>query len=115
MEIDKENGLLFNYTKFSIKIKSVNFFGGIYDENGVHPDPPKVGDIKTLKSPTNEAELQHILRMLTYMGPFKPLLLEYTTKLCDLKKKKKKRTTNMHGRRSARRPSSKPRLLSAKN
>ena len=27
----------------------------MYNEKGVHPDPPKIEDIKTLESPANEA------------------------------------------------------------
>ena len=97
MEAAKENGLVFNSTKCNIKTKSIKFFGGIYDEKGVHPDPQKVEDIKALKSPTNEAELQHVLGMVTYMAPFIPRLSEHTANLRDLLKKGNEYTwTNSH-------------------
>ena len=42
----------------------------IYDENGVHPDPQKVKDIKKLDPPTNKAELQLFLGIMIYLSPF---------------------------------------------
>ena len=86
MEAAKKNGLVFNSTKCNIKTKSIKFFRGVYDENGVHPDPPKIEEIKALKSPANVAEL-HVLGMVTYMGPFMPHLSEHTANLRDLLKK----------------------------
>ena len=53
MEAAKKNDLVFNSTKCIIKTKSKKFFGGVYDENGVHRDPPQIEDIKSLKSPAN--------------------------------------------------------------
>ena len=36
----------------------------------MHLDPQKVEDIKTLEYPAKEAELQHLLRMVTYKAHF---------------------------------------------
>ena len=89
MEAAKENYLVFSSTKCNIKTKSIKFFGGVYDENGVHPDPPQIEYIKALKSPVNVAKLQHVLGMVTYMGLFMPHLhfSEHTANLRDLLKK----------------------------
>ena len=76
IEATKENGFIFNNTKFIVKTKSIKFFGGIYNKKGMRPNPPNVEDIKTLESPANEAELQHVLRMVTYMALFIPHLSE---------------------------------------
>ena len=38
----------------------VKFFGCLYDEAGVHPDPEKVGAVHTLPTPTNITELQRV-------------------------------------------------------
>ena len=44
--------------------------------------------MKAIKSPANVAELQHVLGMVTYMGPFIPHLSEHTAaNLRDLLKK----------------------------
>lgn len=55
-------------------------------KNGSYPDPPKVEDIKVLKSPTNEAELLHVLGMMAYMNLFIIRLSEHTVELGDLLK-----------------------------
>lgn len=86
MEDAKENGLAFNSTKCNIKTKFVKLSCALYDENGIHPDLQKVEDIKFTK-PTKEAELQHVLGMVTSMGPFIPWLSECTANLPDLLKK----------------------------
>lgn len=87
MKVAKDHGLIFNSKKCSIKTKSINFFGAVYDQDGVHPDPKKVEDIKSLQSPMNETELQHILGIMTYMSPFIPRLSEHTASMRDLLKK----------------------------
>ena len=48
---------------------------------------PKIEHIKALKSPASEAELQHVLEMVIYMGPFMPYLFEHTANLRNLLKK----------------------------
>ena len=42
MERAHENGLIFNPDKCSIKAGFVMFFGCLYDNNGLRPDPAKV-------------------------------------------------------------------------
>ena len=44
-QIAAENGFVFNSTKCKIKSKSISFFGMIYSENGVSPDPEKLKDL----------------------------------------------------------------------
>ena len=53
-----------------MKAQVVNFFGCLYDANGVHPDPGKVNAIHALPAPTNITELAVIFgaeRFQTYM------------------------------------------------
>ena len=52
MQIAAENGLTFNSTKCKIKSKSTYFFGMIYSENGVSPDPEKLKDLQNIPYPT---------------------------------------------------------------
>lgn len=70
MEAAKVNGLVFNSTKCNIMTKSIKFIGAIYDENRIHPGPQKAEDIKALNFLINEAELQHVVGIVTYIGTF---------------------------------------------
>ena len=45
-----------------MKAPAINFFGSLYDANGVHPDPEKVDAIHALMLPTNITELPRVLR-----------------------------------------------------
>ena len=65
----------------------VKFFGCLYDESGVHPDPEKVDAVHALPTPTNITELQEILSMVTYLSPFIPGLPTLTVPLHELLKK----------------------------
>ena len=55
MEVAQKYGLVFNPKK--VKVPVVKFFGCLYDESGVHPDPEKVDTIHYLPTPTNITEL----------------------------------------------------------
>lgn len=84
MEAAKENGLVFNWTKYNIKTKLMKFFGALNDENGIHPDPQKVENMNVLKSLTiNEL---HVLGMETYMIPFITRLSEHAANISDFLK-----------------------------
>ncbi|GAB1602684.1 hypothetical protein Ahia01_000548300 [Argonauta hians] len=87
MEVAQTEGLCFNSEKCAIDQKQINFFGAIYDKDGIKPDPSKVEAIKQLPSPTNVTELQKILGIITYLAPFIPHLSDLTAPLRDLLKK----------------------------
>ena len=87
MSVARQKGLVFNSPKCDIKQKSVKFFGSIFDENGAHPDPEKVADIRNMKTPSRTAELQSFLGLVTYMAPFIPKLSDLTAPLRSLLKK----------------------------
>ena len=76
-------GLVFNPQKTHVKAPAVNFFGCLYDADGVHLDPA----IHTLPAPTNVTELQEFLGMVMYLGPFIPGLSILTAPLHQLLKK----------------------------
>ena len=59
----------------------------VYDADGAHPDPKRVEDIKALPPPSDEAELQQFLGIVTYMSPFIPHMSQHTAILRDLLKK----------------------------
>ena len=70
-----------------MKVPALNFFGCLYDADGVHLDPDKVNAIHALPAPTNVTELQEFLGMVMYLSPFMPGLSTLTAPLCKLLKK----------------------------
>ena len=79
--------LVFNPQKTHMKAQAVNFFGCLYNANGVHLDPGKVDDVHALPAPTNVTELQEFLGLVTYVSPFIPGLSTLTAPLQELLKK----------------------------
>ena len=80
-------GLIFNVNKCKVKADEIDFFGMIYNKDGVRPDPRKSQEIKDLPSPTCVKDVERFLGMVQYMAPFIPKLSEMTTILRDLKRK----------------------------
>ena len=87
MHIACKYDLVFNPQKTHVKAQAVNFFGCLYDANGVHPDPGKVNAVHTLPAPTNVTELQEFLGLVPYLSPFIPGLSTLTAPLWELLKK----------------------------
>ena len=79
--------LVFNPQKTHVKAQAINFFGCLYNANGVHPDPGKVNAEHALPAPTNVTELQEFLGLVTYLSPFIPGLSTLTAPLWELLKK----------------------------
>ena len=74
-------------TEDTCESPSHQFFGCLYDANGVHPDPGKVDAVHALPAPTNITELQEFLGLVTYISPFIPGLSTLTAPLWELLKK----------------------------
>ena len=85
MQIACKYNLLFDPQKTHVKAQAVNFFGCLYNDNGV--DLGKVDAVHTLPAPTNVTELQEFLGLVTYLSPFIPGLSTLTTPLQELLKK----------------------------
>ena len=81
MQITCKYNLVFNPQKTHVKAQAINFFGCLYDANGLHPDPGKVDAIHGLLTPTNATELQEFLGLVTYLSPFIPGLSTLTAPL----------------------------------
>ena len=87
MHIACKYDLVFNPHKIYVKAQAINFFGCLYDANGVHPDPGKVNTIHALQAPMNVTKLQEFLGLVTYLSPFIPGLSTLTAPLRELLKK----------------------------
>ena len=81
MRVAHKYDLVFNPQKTHVKAQAVNFFGCLYDANGIHPDPGKVDAVHALPAPTNVTELQEFLGLVTYLSPFIPGLSTLTAPL----------------------------------
>ena len=87
MWVARKYNLVFNPQKMHMKAQAINFFGCLYNANGVHPDPGKVDAVHALPAPTNVTELQEFLGLVTYLSPFIPGLSTLTAPLWELLKK----------------------------
>ena len=87
MQVACMYGVVFNPQKMHVKAPAINFFGCLYDANGVHPDPEKVDAVHALPAPTNVTKLQEFLGMVTYLSPFICGLSTLTAPLQELLKK----------------------------
>ncbi len=82
----KEKGLVFNSEKCMIKQKSIPFFGNLYTDKGINPDPAKLRDIRKMPTPQNKDELHRFLGMLTYLSSYIPNFSSESKVLRDLLK-----------------------------
>ena len=69
MQTAHKYDLVFNPQKTHMKTQVINFFGCLYNANGVHPDLGKVNAVHSLPAPTNITELRvlrssHIVKSL---------------------------------------------------
>ena len=87
MQVAAKNGLVFNSQKCAVKTPQITFFGMVYDQHGVQPDPSKVEAIKCMAPPQTKTELQEFIGMVTYLSPFIPRLSDHTADLRALLKK----------------------------
>ena len=87
MLVAHKYGVVFNPQKMHVKAPAINFFGCLYDANGVHPDPEKVNAVFALPEPTNVTELHEFLGMVTYLSPLICGLSTLTTPLWELLRK----------------------------
>ena len=87
MQVAHKYGVVFNPQKMHVKSPAINFFGYLYDANGVHPDLEKVDAVHALPAPTNVTKLQEFLGMVTYLSPFICGLSTLTAPLQELLRK----------------------------
>ena len=74
------------HKKTHMKAQAINFFGCLYDADGVRPDPGKVNTMHALLVPTNVTKLQEFLGLVMYLSPFIPCLSTLTAPLHELLK-----------------------------
>ena len=87
MQVTCKYGLVFNPQKTCVKAPAINFFGCLYDAEGVHLDLNKVNAVHALPAPTNITELWEFLGMVMYLSAFILGLSTLTAPLHELLKK----------------------------
>ena len=85
-----DNRLTLNAKKCEFNKTSLEFFGFIFSDGGMKPDPKKVEDIQNLVPPTNTKELRSILGMTGYSSRF---IQDYATITAPLRELTHKNST----------------------
>ncbi len=83
----QEKGLKLNKPKCKFLTKTLNFFGQVYSEAGVCPDPKRVSDLREAPIPTNVSEVHSLLGMASYSSKYIANFATVTESLRALTKK----------------------------
>lgn len=87
MLVARKHGLTFKSSKTYVAQDHVKFFGMIFSEHGMHPDPEKVEDVHSMPVPQNKKEVQEFMGLIQYLSPFTPELAIKSAPIRDLLKK----------------------------
>ncbi|KAK3742186.1 hypothetical protein QZH41_012077 [Actinostola sp. cb2023] len=79
-----DNHLTLNAKKCEFNKTSLEFFGFVFSDSGMKPDPKKVEDIQNLEPPTNVKQLRSVLGMTGYSSRFIPDYATITAPLREL-------------------------------
>ena len=70
LEALEKNNITLNKKKCVFSQKSIKFFGTIFNQHGISPDPEKVEAIQNASRPQNKSEVRSFLGMLNYSACF---------------------------------------------
>ena len=79
----RERGLTLNKNKCEYRKKKLEFFGYVFSDEGISPDPNKIKDILQLDAPTSTSEVRSLLGMTNYCSRF---IKDYATTTEPLRK-----------------------------
>ena len=71
-QILRENGLTLNKSKCEFNKSSIDFFGYVFTQDGIIPDPNKVEALKLAEPPKSQTEMRSFLGMNNYCAQFIP-------------------------------------------
>ncbi|KAJ8369920.1 hypothetical protein SKAU_G00099480 [Synaphobranchus kaupii] len=75
LERTRESGIKLNKEKSVICVPEVSYFGHRLTREGIRPDPNKIKAIKEMETAAEQAELETILGMVTFLSRFAPQTL----------------------------------------
>ena len=75
-----EKGVTLNREKCEFSKDQIAFYGLVFTDKGVKPDPPKIEAVQKISAPQNVSEVRSFLGMMKYCSRFIP---DYAT-LCEL-------------------------------
>ena len=87
MKRAEEYGLVFNIDKCDIGVPEISFFGLIYSEKGIRPDPERTSAIRNIPTPTSLTSTRSFLGVANYMAPFVPHISDLLSPIRELTKK----------------------------
>lgn len=87
LERAAQRNVRFNERKMKIAVTSVKYFGHIFTQNEIKPDPERLAAIEQMGTPTNKKDLQTFMGVINYLRPFNPNLSDLTAPLRELLKK----------------------------
>ena len=73
MEKCMENNLTLNAEKIQFKQSQVSFYGHIWSENGISPDPKKIQALKHMEFPPDKETMRSFLGMINYLNRYSAL------------------------------------------
>ena len=84
MEKCMENNLTLNAEKIQFKQKQVSFYGHIWSENRISPDPKKIQALKYMEFPPDKETMRSFLGMINYLNKYSVLSAHLAALLSSL-------------------------------
>ena len=79
-----ENNLTLNVEKIQFKQSQVSFYGHIWSENGISPDPKKIQALKHMEFPPDKETTRSFLGMINYLNRYSALSAHLAAPLSSL-------------------------------
>ena len=77
----QDTGLKLKPDKCFVKQEKIKFYGVVFSQGGIQPDPNKISALKQMSAPKSRQELQTFLGLANHLGPFIPNLSTLTAPL----------------------------------
>ena len=84
MEKCMENNLTLNAEKIQFKQKQVSFYGHVWSENGISPDPKKIQALKHMEFPPDKETMRSFVGMINYLNRYSALSAHLAAPLSSL-------------------------------
>ena len=84
MEKCMENNLTLNSEKIQFKQKQVSFYGHVWSDQGISPDPKKIQALKHMEFPPDKETMRSFLGMINYLNRYPALSAHLAAPLSSL-------------------------------